>query len=80
MLSSQTPGLFGEALVDAAAVAAFLSVDVTTVYRLAARAELPAVEVATRVLRFRPSDVRDYVHRRTRRVPEGRAKRLLRSS
>ena len=39
---------FGEPLVDAATVAAFLSVDTATVYRLAQRAELPGIEVAPR--------------------------------
>ena len=69
---------FGEPLVDAVTVAAFLSVDTATVYRLAQRAELPGIEVAPRVLRFRPLDVRDYVERRTRKAPSGgRVKRLL---
>ncbi|MCG3136063.1 MAG: hypothetical protein HMLKMBBP_03860 [Planctomycetes bacterium] len=69
---------FGEPLVDAATVAAYLAVDTATVYRLAQRAELPGIEVAPRVLRFRPLDVRDYVERRTRKAPRGgRVKRLL---
>ncbi len=69
---------FGEPLVDAATVAAYLSVDTTTIYRLAARAELPAIEVAPRVLRFRAEEVRAFVERRTRQKPRsGRAQRLL---
>jgi excisionase family DNA binding protein len=69
---------FGEPLIDAATVAAYLSIDPATVYRMAQRAELPGVEVAPRVLRFRPADVRAYVERRTRKAaPCGRVKRLL---
>lgn len=72
---------FGEPLVDAATVANYLAVDAATVYRLAQRAELPAIEVAPRVLRFRPGDVRDYVERRTRKASAGgRVKRLLGSA
>ena len=69
---------FGEPLVDAATVAAYLCVDTATVYRLARKAELPAIEVAPRVLRFRPEDVRAFLERRTRQKPRGgRAQRLL---
>lgn len=72
---------FGEPLVDAATVAAFLSVDPATVYRLAERGDLPGIEIAPRALRFRPEDVRAYVDRRTRKVgPAGRVKRLLGSA
>jgi excisionase family DNA binding protein len=72
------PTPFGEPLVDAAAVAAYLGVDKATVYRLATTAALPSIEVAPRVLRFRPADVRDFLERRTRKAPPpGRVKRLL---
>jgi predicted DNA-binding transcriptional regulator AlpA len=55
-----------------------MAVDTATVYRLAQRAELAAVEIAPRVLRFRPSDVRAYVERRTRKARlSGRVKALL---
>ena len=68
----------GEPLVDADTVAAFLSVDPATVYRLARRAALPAIQVGPRVVRFRPDDVRAYLERRTRKAaPSGRVKRLL---
>ncbi|MCE9638374.1 MAG: helix-turn-helix domain-containing protein [Planctomycetes bacterium] len=71
----------GEPLVDAATVAAFLGVDKTTVYRLAATTALPSIDVAPRVVRFRPQDVRDYVLRRTRKaVMRGRVQQLLRGS
>ncbi len=73
-----TPSPFGEPLVDAATVAAYLSIDAATVYRLAQRAELPGIEIAPRVLRFRPQDVRDYLSRHTRKAaPCGRVNRLL---
>jgi excisionase family DNA binding protein len=79
-----TPGghaLLGEPLVDAAAVAAHLGVDKATIYRLAAATELPAIDVAPRVVRFRPSDVRAFLERRTRKAaPRGRVKRLLGNS
>ncbi len=69
---------FGEPLVDAATVAAYLSVDTTTVYRLAKKAALPAIDVAPRVLRFRPDDVRTFLDRRTRKAGlPGRVTRLL---
>ena len=69
---------FGEPLVDAGTVAAYLAVDNATVYRLAQRAELPGIEIAPRVLRFRPADVRAYIERRTRKArPAGRVKALL---
>lgn len=68
----------GEPLVDAETVARFLAVDVATVYRLARRATLPAIQVAPRVVRFRPDDVRAYLDVRTRKAaPSGRVKRLL---
>lgn len=68
----------GEPLVDAETVARYLAVDPATVYRLARRAVLPAIQVAPRVLRFRPEDVRAYVEIRTRKAaPSGRVKRLL---
>lgn len=57
---------FGEPLVDAATVAAYLSVDTATIYRLAKNAHLPTIEVEPRVLRFRPDDVRTFLDRRTR--------------
>ncbi len=69
---------FGEPLVDTATVAAYLSVDTATVYRLAKKADLPAIEVAPRVLRFRPDDVRTFLDRRTRTsVRSDRVTRLL---
>ncbi len=72
------PTPLGEPLLDAAAVAAHFGVDATTVYRLAARAELPAIEIAPRVLRFRPEDVRAFLAARTRETgPGSRARRLL---
>ena len=68
----------GEPLLDAAAVATYLGVDKTTVYRLAATVALPSVEIAPRVLRFRPADVRAFVERRVRNArPRGRVQRLL---
>ena len=68
----------GESLVDAAAVAAYLGCDKTTVYRLASSTALPSIEVAPRVLRFRPADVRAFVERRTRKAaPRPRVKQLL---
>lgn len=71
----------GEPLVDAETIARFLAVDVATVYRLARTAALPAIQVAPRVLRFRPDDVRVYLDRRTRTsAPSGRVKRLLGST
>jgi len=76
--ATEPAATFGETLVDAAAVAAFLAVDKATVYRLASSAALPAIEVAPRVLRFRPADVRDFLERRTRKAaPRGRVKQLL---
>lgn len=72
---------FGEPLVDAATVAAYLSIDPATVYRLADRGDLPGIAVASRVVRFRPEDVRAFLDRRTRKAtPAGRVKRLLGSS
>ena len=68
----------GEPLIDAETVAAYLAVDPATVYRLARRAALPAIQVAPRVLRFRPQDVRAYLESRVRKAsPAGRVKRLL---
>ena len=69
---------FGEPLVDAATVAAYLSIDPATVYRLADRGDLPGIAIAPRVVRFRPEDVRAYVESHTRKAaPAGRVKRLL---
>jgi excisionase family DNA binding protein len=69
---------FGEPLVDTATVASYLGVDKATVYRLASTTALPSIEVAPRVLRFRPADVRDFLERRTRKsAPRGRVKSLL---
>lgn len=74
--SRATP--LGEPLVDATTVAAYLGVDKTTVYRLASAGEIPAIEIAPRVLRFRPCDVRAFLDRRTRKAPpRGRVKSLL---
>ena len=56
----------GEPLVTADDVAAYLGVDRATVYRIAGCVDgLPVVEVAPRVRRFRPEDVRAYLARRT---------------
>jgi excisionase family DNA binding protein len=64
--------------VDAGAVAAYLSVDPATVYRLVERGALPAIRIAPRVMRFRPEDVRSYLAQNTRKAaPAGRVKRLL---
>jgi len=69
---------FGEPLVDVHVVAAYFACDPATVYRLARRAALPAIEVAPRVLRFRPTDVRAFLAERERKAaPRGRVKRLL---
>jgi predicted DNA-binding transcriptional regulator AlpA len=71
----------GEPLVDAETVARFLAVDTATVYRLARTAALPSIQVAPRVLRFRPDEIRGYIDRRTRKAaPSGRVKRLLGST
>jgi excisionase family DNA binding protein len=81
--TAATPGgtcSLGEPLVDAAAVAEYLGCDKATVYRLAASVELPSIEIAPRVLRFRPSDVRAFVESRTREAaPRARVKQLLAS-
>ena len=62
------PAILAEPLVDASAVAAALGIDVSSVYRLAGKADgLPVVEIAPRVRRFRPEDVRAFVAARTRR-------------
>ena len=69
---------FGEPLVDAATVADYLGVDKTTVYRLASSAALASIELAPRVLRFRPADVRAFVEQKSRKAaPVGRVKALL---
>lgn len=69
---------FGEPLVDAATVAAYLSVDPATVYRLVERGDLPGIAIAPRLVRFRPAEVRAFLDRRTRKAaPAGRVKRLL---
>ena len=70
----------GEALVSAEAVAVFLGVGRSTVYRLAGQSGgIPCIEVG-HTRRFRPSDVRAYLERQTV-VERGntRAKRLLRA-
>jgi len=65
-MNGAAPSL-GEPLLCAKAVAAHLDCDVSTVYRLAGRAGgLPVVEVAPRVRRFRPEDVRAFVAARTK--------------
>ena len=77
-LCADTLTPLGEPLLTAAEVATYLSVAPTTIYRLAAQAELPAIEVAPRVLRFKVQDVREFLERRTRRAPpRGRAAQLL---
>ena len=69
----------GEPLLSADEVAAYFSVSPTTIYRLAAQGELPAIEIAPRVLRFKVQDVREFLERRTRHArASGRVKRLLR--
>jgi excisionase family DNA binding protein len=72
--------LLGEPLVSAEAVAKFLGVDRSTVYRMAGKPDgIACVEVGERV-RFRPSDVRAYLERNTvRQAAATRAKKLLRS-
>lgn len=68
---------FGEGLVSAEIVAAHLGVDRATVFRLAGVAGgLPVIDVGNRIKRFRVSDVKAYVERRTRSA-QGRAERLL---
>ena len=68
----------GEPLLSADEVAAYFAVNSTTIYRLASRGELPAIEIAARVLRFRPEDVRAFMERRTRNATaSSRVKRLL---
>lgn len=74
------PCPLGEPLMAAEDVAAFLAVDRATVYRLAGAPDgLPVVEIAPRVRRFRPEDVRAFVARRTHSAAPGRGKaaRLL---
>ena len=67
MVARKAPTPLGEPLLTADAVAAFLGVSRSTVYRLAAEPDgLPVVELAGRVRRFRAEDVRDFVQRRTR--------------
>jgi hypothetical protein len=62
---ARPPGTpLGAALVTADAVAEFLQVDRSTIFRLAGR-EIPVVEVG-RSKRFRVGDVLAYVERRTR--------------
>ncbi len=78
MVARSPPSPLGEPLLTADEVAAHLAVDATTVYRLASRAELPSIDVAPRVLRFRPEDVRAFLDRRTRTgAPSSRVQRLL---
>lgn len=66
--SSSAPKLvLAEPLVDARSVAAALGVDVSTIYRLAGAPNgLPVVEIAPRVRRFRPEDVRAFLAARTK--------------
>jgi helix-turn-helix protein len=65
--SPTAPSPLGEPLLDAAAVAAFLGVDRATVYRLAgAPGGLVVIEIAPRVRRFRPEDVRAFLASRTK--------------
>jgi len=72
------PSPLGEPLLDARTIAEYLGVDTATIYRLAQSARLPSIEVAPRILRFRPDDVRDYLQRRTRKAPPPRrVNRLL---
>ena len=60
------PAPLGEPLLDAGAVAAFLGGNKATVYRLARGPNgLPVVEIAPRVRRFRPEDVRAFIAART---------------
>jgi excisionase family DNA binding protein len=64
--SPAPPAPLGERLLRADEVAAFLGCDRSTVYRLAGAAGgLPVVEIAPRVRRFRPQDVRAFVAART---------------
>ncbi|MCG3133004.1 MAG: hypothetical protein HMLKMBBP_00090 [Planctomycetes bacterium] len=69
---------FGEPLVNAASVAQFLAVDTSTVYRLAQTGAIPAIKIAHRVLRFRATDVREFLEARMRKAATpGRVKSLL---
>ncbi len=78
MVARRPPTPLGEPLLSADEVAAYFSVDTTTVYRLASRGELPSIEIGRRVLRFRPEDVRAFMERRTRSTrTKGRVSRLL---
>jgi len=62
-----TTPVLGEPLLDARAVAAFLNVHISSVYRLAGAPNgLPVIEIGRGVRRFRPQDVRDYLDARTR--------------
>jgi predicted DNA-binding transcriptional regulator AlpA len=73
------PSPLGEPLLTADVVAEYFACDKATVYRLAAVAALPSIDIAPRVLRFRPADVRAFMERRTRRraTSTDRVKRLL---
>ena len=78
MLAKRPPTPLGEPLLDAATVATYFGVDATTVYRLASRGDLPSIEIAKRVLRFRPEDVRAFIGARTRQAARSsRVERLL---
>lgn len=65
--SSVSP--LGEGLVTAEEVAAYLALDVSSIYRLAGRA-LPVVVIG-RVKRFRVADVHAFVARQTRGTSDG---------
>ena len=65
--SSVSP--LGEGLVTAEDVAAYLALDVSSIYRLAGRA-LPVVVIG-RVKRFRVADVHAFVARQTRGTSDG---------
>ncbi|MCE9636446.1 MAG: helix-turn-helix domain-containing protein [Planctomycetes bacterium] len=62
-----TTPVLGEPLLDARAVAAFLNVHISSIYRLAGAPNgLPVVEIGRSVRRFRPEDVRAYIASRTK--------------
>lgn len=76
------PSPLGEPLVTAADVAAYIGVHVSSIYRMASRADgIPVIEISPGVRRFRPEDVREYVDRRSRtpQVRSNRTEQLLRA-
>jgi excisionase family DNA binding protein len=73
---------FGEGLVAAGVVAAYLSLDVSTVYKLATSGALPVVVIG-RARRFRVKDVLAFVESATRggrSAPVDRVQQLVRGA